>query len=225
MQAAAPQRPCDRSLTSALDEGKAQTLGGAWSQRHVGCRRELDQARGLQKPHTAPWLWPQTPQKIRSADGAEPDPTTRQSLAPLAGQAPPSFEGPLARSCLIRVGRRAEESAVAVARDTSSPRSSRNLTGGGPGASASCGANATQARDRPPPCAMPSRRYGTRPTGRRGATRHRQPTGRDHGFAPAQIPPAWSLPRGSATHPADARSTGSRPRRVEFPHAHRRGTS
>ena len=64
----------------------------------------MDQARGLQKPHTAPWLWPQTPQKIRSADGAEPDPTTRQSLAPLAGQAPPSFEGPLARSwCLIRV--------------------------------------------------------------------------------------------------------------------------
>ena len=107
----------------------------------------VDQAPGLQKPCTAPSLWPQTPQKIRSAPGVGPAATARQSVAPHAGQVPPSPDGPLANSSASPASRRrADDKSVDVARDTGAPPSSQNLTAGSPpGAPASCGAKATQA--------------------------------------------------------------------------------
>jgi hypothetical protein len=81
-------------------------------------------APGLQKPWTAPSLWPQTPQKIRSVDDPHPDLAARQSVAPHAGQTPPSPDGLLANSCAWPASTRRAD---ASARDTSAPRSSANL--------------------------------------------------------------------------------------------------
>jgi len=110
-------------------------------------RAAVDQAPELQKPCTAPSLWPQTPQKIRSAPGVGAAATARQSVAPHAGHVPPSPKGPLASSSAWPASRRrADDRPLDVARDTGAPRSSQNLTAGGPpGAPASCGAKATQA--------------------------------------------------------------------------------
>jgi hypothetical protein len=98
-------------------------------------------APGLQKPWTAPSLWPQTPQKIRSVDDPHPDLAARQSVAPHAGQTPPSPDGLLANSCAWPASTRRAD---ASARDTSAPRSSANLIAGKAKAPASHGMKATQ---------------------------------------------------------------------------------